>query len=568
MRVWIDGADSVRLTQRDFVAQGGEATVYAKGPTAFKIYHDPTRMPPEGKLRELARIHHPCVLVPRQLLRNRQAEPVGYTMPHVAGATTLCQLVPRAFRDRRGVQSQDIRALVQSLRQGVQHVHEAGAVVVDLNEMNLLVRPPWRQVFFIDVDSYQTEHYPATALMDSVRDRQSTDGYSTATDWFSFAIVSFMLFVGIHPYRGKHPTVKGLDARMRANLSVLDSQVRLPAAAYPLQSIPDGYRQWYERVLQGGHREPPPERVGAPCTSVARPVHARPVAAQVRIVERARLDGTITAAWSHGSRLVVRTERSLWVDGQRAAAAAVAATGLCFTALQARPVGLRCHDGGLVLTDVPSGNRCELVLAASDVAMSAGQAHLKVRDRVLRLHPTMVGSQLLASTASAAQVLEHASALHDGVVMQRMLGTTYGSLLHGAHAVQARLPELDAYRVLDARFEGGVLMVLGRQGERFDRLVFRFAPPDFGTYDCRVETGVEHAGLNFVVLDRGLCVCLDGTDGLEVFAARPGGTALRRIADAGVGGDAQLLHRQGQVWFTRGDCLCSLSLTEGGRAAQ
>ena len=68
--------------------------------------------------------------------------------------------------------------------------------------------------------------------MDSVRDRHAA-GWNEGTDWFSFALVSFQMFVGIHPYKGKHPALKTLDERMAQNVSVLHPRRvrarRLPA---------------------------------------------------------------------------------------------------------------------------------------------------------------------------------------------------------------------------------------------------------------------------------------------------------------------------------------------------
>ena len=60
----------------------------------------------------------------------------------------------------------------------------------------LLISPTkgQREVF---VDSYQTAHYPATAIMPSVRDwKVPLHDFSELSDWFSFAIVSFQVFLG------------------------------------------------------------------------------------------------------------------------------------------------------------------------------------------------------------------------------------------------------------------------------------------------------------------------------------------------------------------------------------
>ena len=45
-------------------------------------------------------------------------------------------------------------------------------------------------------------------------DYRRMGGVFDLAHWFAFAVVTFQLFTGIHPYKGKHPSVLDLDARM------------------------------------------------------------------------------------------------------------------------------------------------------------------------------------------------------------------------------------------------------------------------------------------------------------------------------------------------------------------
>src|SRR5260370_27240623 len=179
-------------------------------------------------------------------------------MRRVPDAHVLCQLFNRAFRERHGITPEAMLRLVRKMREGVKHVHEHGILIVDLHEMNFLLDRALQEVLFIDVDSYQTPGFPATALMDSIRDRHAVH-FSRETDWFSFGIVSFQMLIGIHPYKGKHTTLDDLDARMRANISVLNPQVSLPKVCYPFSVIPPAYRDWYRAIFEEGKRVPPPD---------------------------------------------------------------------------------------------------------------------------------------------------------------------------------------------------------------------------------------------------------------------------------------------------------------------
>ena len=128
--------------------------------------------------------------------------------------------------------------------------------------------PSWTKYCFIDVDSYQTPGFKATALMDSVRDRHCHNNQFTPdTDWFSFGIVSFQMFIGIHPYKGKHPDLADMDARMMQNISALNKAVSVPKVCYAFDVIPQAYLCWYKAVFEQGKRCAPPFDLNAPVLS-------------------------------------------------------------------------------------------------------------------------------------------------------------------------------------------------------------------------------------------------------------------------------------------------------------
>ena len=68
MDAYIVGQGRVSLNQKEFVAQGGEAAVYARGDMAFKVYLDPGRMLPPAKIQELSVLTHPGIIRPQAIL--------------------------------------------------------------------------------------------------------------------------------------------------------------------------------------------------------------------------------------------------------------------------------------------------------------------------------------------------------------------------------------------------------------------------------------------------------------------------------------------------------------------
>ena len=257
MKVFVKSKGEINLTKRDFVASGGEGEIYRKHRTAYKIYTGQTPCIPHSKIQELSEISAPNVIAPKELVLNTRNKPVGYTMRHISNTYALCQIFTKAFKTRNKVTPEMMLELVKKMQNTISHIHSKGILIVDLNEMNFLVDKKLTDVYFIDVDSYQTKNFPATAIMPSIKDRH-TNGFNKMTDWFSFGIVSFQMFIGIHPFKGKHPTLKTIEDRMMANIPVFHKDVRYPKVCMPFDYIPDSYREWYKSIFYKGERIAPP----------------------------------------------------------------------------------------------------------------------------------------------------------------------------------------------------------------------------------------------------------------------------------------------------------------------
>jgi hypothetical protein len=135
--------------------------------------------------------------------------------------------------------------------------------------------------------------------------------------------------------------------------------------------------------------------------------------------------------------------------------------------------------------------------------------------------------------------------------VQCLLGAWYAALLPRSGACyQVRVAELDGYAVVEAKYENNVLVAVATQGGRYDRFVFRFAD-NYREYDVRVARDVVYTGINFTVLDTGVCLLLNEADELEVFSNRRGAPDVKVIADPTLGGDARLFHDGATAMFAR-----------------
>ena len=577
MQVYVDSS-CIGLDKRHYIGQGGEGAVYARDSTAYKIYANPHKMIPVGKISELAAISDKRIIRPLKIISNKKGRPIGYTMTYVKAAYTLCQLFPRSFRDREGLNVKAVIHLVREMQEGISNIHGAGVLIVDLNEMNFLVTRDFGSLFFIDADSYQTKGFRATALMESIRDRHMLDplDFCKLTDWFAFSIVSFQMFCGIHPYKGKHKVLKGLDARMRANVSVLHKGVRVPRAAYPVDVIPQVYRDWYKAVFEEGKRVPPPIDFGGTVTDI---IGVVPAAADLRVIKGTKvLDITevlssqgepIRNFWAYEQSFTMATDTTILLNGhvvpgtwkEPMAVAYSPVRGKAVVVCRQRREGEAVGAEKIRLYNLSDRNEIPFTFTPDDLMTYEGRVYMKRRGNVYELILTDTGSQVIATSCLACTVMEKATKLFPGVTVQNLLGLTYLVVFPSSGMnYQIVIKELDDYKIVDAKYDRNVLMTVGMKNGKYDRIIFRF-DTDHRTYDIRVVEDITPSGLNFVVLDSKVAVCLNEEERLEVFRAdEKGSTKLTYVDDPVLGGDMTLVRKEGKLAFYRGDTIYSMSL--------
>ena len=559
MKVVVQGQGEVSLTQREFVAAGGEGSIYARGVTAYKIYQDPARMLPVGKITELAAIKDPNVIKPERVIHDGKDRPVGYTMRFIQDAMPLCQVFTRAFREREGLDHPQMLKLVRALQDMIAHIHAAGVLVVDLNELNFLVDKAFLSVFAIDVDSYQTKSYPATAIMPSVRDFSVQQNHFTdVSDWFSFACVSFQMFTGIHPYKGKHASVHGLEERMKAGISVFDAGVSVPKVVYPVDVIPVGYRAWLKAVLQDGKRLLPPTD----------PLAIAPIVVVTRgVVGGAVFDinllftfaGPILGYAQSADQIVVSTIAGLYLNQRQVSASMLPVRAIGFTSKMNHAVVAYAVNQALQLYDLTSMTEVKCTLRADDIMGHEGRIYVRSGERIIEMYVSETGAGLVAGPRVVANVLEHATRMYDGVVVQTLLGSTFVNVFTGSGiSYQRHIRELDGKKIVDAKYENHLLMVIVTDAGRYDRLAFVF-DTNFDAYKVRPSVlDIVPAGLNFVVLDNGVVVHLNEDEELEVWALTS--DTVRKVKDPALGNDMRLVKYGGKVAFIRDNKIWSMRM--------
>jgi len=559
MRYKLAGGGNVSLSKREFVGAGGEGSVYVKGANAYKIYADPSRMIPEGKIRELSSISDSKVIKPIDVLLGKNNRPVGYSMGFVKDAIPICQLFTKAYKKRNGIGTSDVVDIVKCMQSSLVDIHSAGVLVVDLNEMNLLVRSG--DVFWIDVDSYQTRSYPATAIMDSVRDWKANGRWSKETDWFSWGIVTFQLFAGIHPFKGKHPNVKKMSDRMLNGISVFNADVSVPKMVPSFDLIPKEYRDWYRAVFEDGKRCPPPSVI----EKLAVQIVPRRISSTdlIEIFELAEFDSDVALVDSIGAFEMVATEGGFsksrsWKGGQ-----VEADTPQFFAATTKGVPILGAVDRGRVqLRDSASGAEIGEPWAARGAMVYEGRIYSQMGENIVEAEVREVGNgKHLVSQRVVANVMPEATQIFDGVVIQNMLGSWYASVFpESGKNYQVWLEDLDGYRLVDAKHDRGVLIVIGEKLGKYDKFVYRFERGYVRAIMFWKDADISYQGINFVTLEKGVCAHIDENEDLVLFGSRPGYGDVKKIQDPVLGGDMRLFKKNDDVLFAKGNKVFRLSM--------
>ena len=523
---YIVGNSIVNLSQKEFLTQGGQGNIYVKDNTVYKIYIDPSKMIPVSKIHDLSVLTNTNIIKPEELIIDSSTRnPVGFTMPFVDDTYILCQLFPRAFRDRNKVTNDRVANLVKSLKEMVDFAHSKDILIVDLNEMNFLLSKNLKQIYAIDVDNWQTKSHPCLAIMENVRDPHSKD-FTKLTDWYSYAITSFQMWVGIHPFRGTYSAIKKWQDRMVKNISVFHKDVIIPASALPFDMIPQVYRDWYKAVFEDAKRIPPPDSFIA--TTVVPKFATETVSNKVNLTLFTSLQEQIQALIEVGNTNVIVGENFFFIGKRSYTKGKHSAPFLFGNKL----IQASISSGKLALYNKTDDTPVLCDYLADSLMIYDNRLYIKSVDSIIEVS-LFDGRNLRAIGKQVANILPRSSVLAKGVLIQNLLGSIYCSFFpNSGLSYQIKIPELDDYKIIHAVYSNQILIVLGmnRKTNQYDKLVFRFDLL-FREYDCRTLFDVDNAEVEFIVLDTGIAVHLLEDGKVELFKNLLKNSVIRILED-------------------------------------
>lgn len=541
----INGKMKIALTQNEYKAQGGQGIVYVKGNLAYKVYHEPKNMIPEMKVKELASIQLPVVLAPQDALMDTNGTLVGFTMPYVKDTEYLTKMFSRRFKDINNIDNNKIVNLVTEMQKTLSELHKKKIIVGDYNEMNFLVDSTFSIPYHIDVDSYQTPNFPCTAIMNTVRDRRLPFGqFDELSDWFSWAIVTFQMYTGIHPYMGNHPKFKSndLDGRMLNRISVFDPDVKVPKTCSDFSVIPQNQLEWYKKVFIDGYRSEPP-LAGAFGFVAGYTAIVTNNGAFITDEVFDYKEKIISVYHINGTRYVI-TEKHIYKNASDIFTFTKSPTNIrLLTVAGAEPVIAATIPGYVKLLDL---SRNEIGSISSDGSMVSNGVLYTVYNGTLYENTLSNGMAIMHIPTQIDSVTPVFKAF-DGVIVQDLFGQCRLSIPYRKGVCASiMVPEMDGYRVIDGKREGQFAEFVLEKGGTYDRLIVYFSS-DFRTYECVCENDVLNSTINMIVRQNGMKVSICGTDTLELMMDVQRGA--RRVNDCPADNSTQLVDGIDRLMF-------------------
>lgn len=526
------GGGTLTLTDKHYKASGGEASIYVHNGKVYKLYHEPdVKMLPQKKMQELSAITNSQIVLPQEVVYDASSgKPLGYTTKFIDNAEPLLKFFTRTFKDDNNITPTMINALVKQTQLIVGDVHAAKCLVVDLNELNVMAQinsstiDPW----FIDVDSYSTPSFKATAIMDSVRDRRVSKVDSKGilhynpdemSDWFSWAIITFCLYTNIHPFRGSHKDYRPKDKQkqMDDGISVFHPGVRTPPSVNDFKIIPKRHLEWYKEIFLKNGRSVPP----LPDSSIPLLVPTQIVMIKgtdkIKVEEIIAYGDVITSVHQFMGVYYVVTKKNLYAGKKEIGTLPPGKKSLICNANDGTPIVASLNANKVIFNEltcsVPTGT-----IGGTDMFTRNGAIYTITNSKMLESSFTAFGDKIIHKIVELENVSLFAK-MYDGCIIQDLLGKKYLTLPYKlGSAFSKHIPQLDGYRIVDAKADKNVVVVIAEKRGIYDRFIIIF-DKRYTDFQIRETKDIAYDTINFAVMNNGLCILLSSPTECELFSS-------------------------------------------------
>lgn len=568
IKVYVRGKGEVTLDKNNYKADGGEGTIYIKSPTVFKIYHNPSKMIPEAKIAELSALDKDNILKPKDILldgaKNNQI--IGFTMDEIKDADSLCVIFNTIYLNDNNISPDTLVKLTENLFGGVQFIHDKNCLVVDGNEMNFLLNTKnYTTPYFIDVNAYQTKSFPAGAFTPMFFDPLGDIKKPTKlNDWYWCGILATKIFVGVHPFKGTHPKYgkKNADVlqRMKDHVSIFNKEST--CAGRDFSYIPSAYMNWLTDLFEKGKRTPPPTVAGL-LNVVQVTTETITSVGSLTIKRLKKLDDTIIKHKYFNSRHITICTKCFYIDDKKYTTK-LKKYDVIFSPKTMTPIVIGIQDDKLCAFKL-SGEKLNICINATNFfVVNNNYIYVSYSGTLNELVIDEFGGvPIIAPTQNHMNLMPHSSAVYDGIIYQNIMNKAWVLIpyqLNGkGYCISKAIPELDGYKIIHAKHDSGVCMIIGFKENKYHRFIFRFNNL-YDKYDIRIIEDIQYPHINFVTLENGVVVSLDENNCFEIFFNKIGDNKIKVVDDKNVKIKMILSKYDLGALFYKGDSLYSIKM--------
>ena len=513
MKVIVNG-QSYSLNQNNSVS-GGEGTVYVEHGKAFKIYHDPKKMIPLGKFQELQNIKNINVIKPEELIYDYHQNVIGYTMKPLYNTVSLSRILTTDYQNMHSISHNDLINIMLSIKNLIEDIHSAKCLMVDINDSNILVDKDLN-VYIIDVDSFQTPNYRATALQEYAKDFSVKNyQFTELSDWYSFGLLAFRLLVGIHPFLGrwskynKKDNQNSLEYRSTHNISILNSEVVYPKSVRDFSFIPKHYYQWFFELFEKGQRLYPPKDIGSIVSNAKDLIFS--INQTIQFKKIFDLNKNIKQIYSFFNQSVYLTENSVFFNNIYTPI--TKGKKVIIFNQKNEPILLKLNSNKLESYNL-STQVIKLYdnIEAEDIFVFHNTLFIKNQSN-FTTYSLLNFSEDFFAVKQNITIMPFSSQVYDSCIYQNTMNKAWFYLIHDKETVPViKIHELDSKKIINAKYTNQMLYVIYQENNEYIHKIFKINH-NFNEYKLIISQHLDHSQINMTVNEKGV-VLFSYTDNL------------------------------------------------------
>jgi hypothetical protein len=403
------------------------------------------------------------------------------------------------------------------------------------------------------VDSWQTKNFPATVLMETVRDRKTPKGkFSELTDWFSWAVVTFQMYTGIHPYKGRPPDFKPNEwgKRMDEGVSVFDPKVSVPDSCQDFSVIPKKHLEWYKRVFVKNERTIPPRADELTITAAVVKLVGSKGDFIVKLIKE--MDTSIRNVFFLNNKRYIITDKLY--ESQKVVDLKKSVPVTLCDVFKEDPLLVYFLNGKVDFYDINnqknpiSSIEAEALMGYNDIIYTINNGRL-IENTFERLGKIIHRTKVVCEISRSYKIFKGVVVQDDFMKCRLAIPFALDS------CINIHVKELDNQRIIDARYDSGICIVISEKQGKYLRNTLCF-DKIFSKYTIQEEEIIDLYSVNFIVLPNKMCISVDD-ERISIFKDN---TGRKEITNHPLDVSMRLYHEDMQVFFIDKNKLYSITM--------